>query len=147
MILMEFILVPCLASSMRWLYSSMTDPANYFSIGLLLSMVIAFILTCISIFLNSYGILLARKTIPILLLCFGTQWNIIFVKIIAFFLVSSCLELKKDIITSINPLTTAFKFLLVFIFALDAFTPSIGNAFFFIFVFIITLMPFASPEQ
>ena len=43
-------------------------------------------------------------------------------------------------------MATIFKLLLVFIFVLDAFKSEISNAFFLLYIIIITLIPIISPE-
>jgi len=68
------------------------------------------------------------------------------VSIVGLLLVISRLDYNGYFGSSTNRLATTFKFLLVFIFTLDAITPSISNAFFILYITIIMLIPLISPE-
>jgi len=146
MLIFQVITVPCMLADIRWIYFVYIDPANHLNIGLLVFVIIAFCLACTGIFLDSYGMLLNYVTVPVLLCLVGVEWNIIVLKVASLLMLFSQLEFIGQFGVSTNRVATVFKFLLVFVCALDIFLSNISNTFFLMYVFVIVMLPITSPE-
>ena len=145
MIIFEWVTVPCMTTTIRWIYLVITDPGTSLSIGLLVLYSIGFSLACTGVLLDPCGMLLRYATIPIIIFIIGPQWNNIAFSVISMVLIISQLQFNSSFGSTNNRLTTIFKFLLVYIIALDL-TPDISNAFFILFMIILVMIPIVSLE-
>jgi len=89
MIIFEWVTVPCMTTTIRWIYLVITDPGTSLSIGLLVLYSIGFSLACTGVLLDPCGMLLRYATIPIIIFIIGPQWNNIAFSVISMVLIIS----------------------------------------------------------
>jgi hypothetical protein len=141
----SFITVPSLTISIRWFYL-LAQPETSINIGTIAFTIVSFVFAGMVIILKPHDMLLGNATIPVLLCCFGPLWNPMAVSVLALIILLSSCSFKKLQYRSQTLLQSTLKFQLVFLFALDAFAPSISNVFLFALSFLMTLVPLSSPE-